>query len=222
MNKIYLWCPIKGQKSKKQNKPTQTLQRYWMTRHGWWPTMFVPPSHPWSNQVAGNQCNAASKDMNDSGTSKIMIAIGCQPTNFGFPSPVGNKGVHPAYHSNAVGEVGMYMRTFCNASGDNGCTGWSESVVKKPVSIFSSVVFDPNAEKTTCTNPWIVSGTLSNVPFVRSSKVTNGIGNHEWPLESHCNPEGRSPEGLQWRFRGHEWLPINHWSLLRTLQIPLF
>ena len=49
---------------------------------------------------------------------------------------------------------------------------------------------------------------LTNVPFVRSSKVTNGIGNHEWPLESHCNPEGRSPEGLQWRFRGHEWLPI--------------
>ena len=23
-------------------------------------------------------------------------------------------------------------------------------------------------------------------------------------------------------FRGHKWLPINHWSLLRTLQIPLF
>ena len=64
--------------------------------------------------------------------------------------------------------------------------------------------------------------TEHNVPFVRSSKVTNGIGNHEWPLESHCNPEGRSPEGLQWSFRGHEWLPINHWSLLRTLQIPLF
>ena len=63
---------------------------------------------------------------------------------------------------------------------------------------------------------------IFNVPFVRSSKVTNGIGNHEWPLESHCNPEGRSPEGLQWRFRGHKWLPINHWSLLRTLQIPLF
>ena len=50
----------------------------------------------------------------------------------------------------------------------------------------------------------------TNVSFVRSSKVTNGIGNHEWPLESHCNPEGRSPEGLQWRFRGHKWLPINH------------
>lgn len=97
--------------------------------------MFVPSSHPWSNQVAGYQSNAAPKDMNDSGTSKVMIAIGCQPTNFGFPSPVGNKGVHPAHDSNAVDEVGHYMCAFCNASGDNGCTGGSESVVKKPFSV---------------------------------------------------------------------------------------
>ena len=214
MNKIYLWCPIKGQKSKKQNKPTQTLQRYWMTRHGWWPTMFVPPSHPWSNQVAGNQCNAASKDMNDSGTSKIMIAIGCQPTNFGFPSPVGNKGVHPAYDSNAVGEVGMYMRTFCNASGDNGCTGWSESVVKKPFSIFSLVVFDPNAEKTTCTNPWIVSGTLSNAVklsiWIFVPKIYLQVRYHiQWPSKQWKPPN--NPSCFSW------WCWWRFWTLHNPL-----
>ena len=34
------------------------------------------------------------------------------------------------------------------------------------------------------------------------------IGSHKWPLISHCNPDGRSPEGYNWSFWGHEWLPI--------------
>ena len=34
------------------------------------------------------------------------------------------------------------------------------------------------------------------------------IGNHKWPLKSHCNPDERSEEGYNWCFWGHEWLPI--------------
>ena len=84
--RIYLGSTIESQKSKKQNKSTQSSQRYRVSRHINWAT-FGETAKSRFHKKASNTSTDSAEYMNNARTGKIRVTFFYKPTIF-MPTPM--------------------------------------------------------------------------------------------------------------------------------------